>query len=52
MSTTANVLEAFQACLPRRGRKAADDRLFLEAMHLLTVEVDTNEDEVFLENRS
>ena len=25
-------------CLPRRGRKAADDRLFLEAMHFFTVE--------------
>jgi transposase len=24
--------------LPRRGRKAADDRLFLEAMHFFTVE--------------
>lgn len=28
----------FRACLPRRGRKAADDRLFLEALHFFTVE--------------
>ncbi|MBA8853486.1 transposase [Ochrobactrum intermedium] len=34
----ANVLEVFRACLPRRGRKATDDRLFLEAMHFFTVE--------------
>jgi transposase len=34
----ANALVVFQACLPRRGRKAADDRLFLEAMHFFTVE--------------
>ncbi|KQU92573.1 transposase [Mesorhizobium sp. Root102] len=34
----ANTLEVFRACLPRRGRKAADDRLFLEAMHFFTVE--------------
>ena len=34
----ANALEVFRACLPRRGRKAADDRLFLEAMHFFTVE--------------
>ena len=33
-----NALEVFRACLPRRGRKAADDRLFLEAMHFFTVE--------------
>lgn len=33
----ANVLEAFRACLPWRGRKAADDRLFLEAMHFFKV---------------
>ena len=26
----ANALEVFRACLPRRGRKATDDRLFLE----------------------
>jgi transposase len=31
-------LEVFRACLPRRGRKAADDRLFLEAMHFFAVE--------------
>lgn len=34
----ANALEVFRACLPRRGRKATDDRLFLEAMHFFTVE--------------
>jgi len=34
----AHTLEVFRACLPRRGRKAADDRLFLEAMHFFTVE--------------
>ncbi len=34
----ANTIEVFRACLPRRGRKAADDRLFLEAMHFFTVE--------------
>jgi transposase len=28
----------FRACLPRRGRKAANERLFLEAMHFFTVE--------------
>jgi transposase len=28
----------FRACLPRRGRKAGDDRLFLEALHFFTVE--------------
>ena len=28
-----HTLEVFRACLPRRGRKAVDDRLFLEAMH-------------------
>ena len=28
----------FRACLPRRGRKGVDDRLFLEALHLFTVE--------------
>jgi transposase len=28
----------FRACLPRRGRKAADDHLFLEALHFFTVE--------------
>ena len=34
----AHTLEVFRACLPRRGRKAANDRLFLEAMHFFTVE--------------
>ena len=34
----ANALEVFRACLPRRGRKATNDRLFLEAMHFFTVE--------------
>src|SRR5271156_5692655 len=28
----------FRACLPRRGRKAEDDRRFLEALHVFTVE--------------
>jgi transposase len=31
-------LTVFRACLTRRGRKAADDRLFLEAMPFFTVE--------------
>jgi len=31
-------LAVFRACLPRRGRKAQDDRLFLEALHFFTVE--------------
>lgn len=34
----AVTLTVFRACLPRRGRKAADDRLFLEALHFFTVE--------------
>lgn len=34
----AHTLMVFRACLPRRGRKAADDRKFLEAMHFFTVE--------------
>ncbi len=34
----AHTLEVFRACLPRRGRRAANDRLFLEAMHFFTVE--------------
>lgn len=34
----AHTLMVFRACLPRRGRKAADDRNFLEAMHFFTVE--------------
>lgn len=44
MSTTMSeadwdhTLAIFRACLPRRGRKAANDRLFLEALHFFTVE--------------
>lgn len=34
----AHTIEVFRACLPRCGRKAADDRRFLEAMHFFTVE--------------
>lgn len=34
----AHVLAVFRACLPHRGRKAEDDRLFLEALHFFTVE--------------
>ena len=43
MSTKMNAadwdlaLEAFRACLPVRGAKAKDDRLFLEALHHFTV---------------
>ena len=43
MSTTMSeadwdpTLAIFRACLPRRGRKAANDRLFLEALHVFTV---------------
>ena len=43
MSTKMNeadwetALEVFRACLPARGAKARDDRLFLEALHFLTV---------------
>jgi transposase len=33
-----HTLLVFRACLPRRGRKAADDRKFLEALHFFTVE--------------
>ena len=33
----ALALEAFRFCLPRRGAKAKDDRLFLEALHYCTV---------------
>ena len=33
-----HTLDVFRACLPRRGRKAEDDRRFLEAMHFFTVE--------------
>lgn len=44
MSTKMNkddwthALTVFRACLPRRGRKAEDDRRFLEALHFFTVE--------------
>jgi transposase len=44
MSTRMNevdwehTLAVFRACLPRRGRKAQDDRRFLEALHYFTVE--------------
>lgn len=31
------VLEVFRACLPRRGAKGRDDRLFLEALHFFAV---------------
>jgi transposase len=34
----AVTLDVFRACLPRRGRKAEDDRRFLEALHFFTVE--------------
>ena len=34
----AHTLVVFRACLPRRGRKAKDDRRFLEALHFFTVE--------------
>ena len=34
----AHTLAVFRACLPRRGRKAEDDRHFLEALHFFTVE--------------
>lgn len=34
----AHTLEVFRACLPRRGRKASNDRLFLEAIHFFTLE--------------
>ena len=43
MSTKMNeadwdlALEVFRACLPARGAKAKDDRLFLEALHHFTV---------------
>jgi len=33
-----HTLSVFRACLPRRGRKAEDDRRFLEALHFFTVE--------------
>lgn len=34
----APTLAVFRACLPRRGRKAEDDRRFLEALHFFAVE--------------
>ena len=34
----AYTLRVFRACLPQRGRKANDDRRFLEALHFFTVE--------------
>ena len=34
----AHALAVFRACLPRGGRKAGDDRRFLEALHVFTVE--------------
>ena len=34
----AHMLAVFRAGLPRRGRKAEDDRRFLEALHFFTVE--------------
>ncbi len=34
----AHTLAVFRACLPRRGRKAADDLVFLEALHFFAVE--------------
>ena len=43
MSTKMNeadwelALDVFRACLPARGAKAKDDRLFLEALHHFTV---------------
>src|ERR1700683_1846315 len=33
-----HTLVVSRACLPRRGRKAEDDRRFLEALHFFTVE--------------
>ncbi|MCY0149812.1 transposase [Hoeflea sp. G2-23] len=34
----ANALAVFRASLPRRGAKARDDRLFLEALHYFSVD--------------
>src|SRR6476659_9466455 len=34
----AHTLAVFRACLPRRGRRAEDDRRFLEALHFFTAE--------------
>src|SRR5579864_2891068 len=36
--TPTHTLAVLRACLPRRGRKGADDRRFLEALHFFTVE--------------
>lgn len=33
-----HTLAVFRSCLPRRGRKAENDRRFLEALHFFTVE--------------
>ena len=30
-------IELFRQCLPRRGRKGRDNRLFLEALHYFAV---------------
>ena len=32
-----NALTVFRACLPRRGARGRDDRLFLEALHYFSV---------------
>ena len=37
METGRLRLEVFRLCLPRRGAKAKDDRLFLEALHFFAV---------------
>ncbi len=34
----AHTLAVFRACLPRRGRKAEDDRRLLQALHFFTAE--------------
>jgi hypothetical protein len=34
----AHTLTVFRACLPRRDARALDDRGFLEALHVFTVE--------------
>ena len=33
-------LEVFRACLPARGAKGHDDRLFLEALHYIVARED------------
>jgi transposase len=33
-----HTLTVFRACLPRRGRRGVNDRLFLEALHFFTLE--------------